>query len=48
MEKLLYLLNVNHLKSKYLMITNGCHTIALDCNNKDIKHIKSLPKYLDL
>ena len=36
------------LKSKYLMITNGCHTIALDCNNKDIKHIKSLPKYLDL
>ena len=36
------------LKSKYLMVTNGCHTIALDCHNKDIKQIKSLPKYSDL
>ena len=36
------------LKSKYLMVTNGTHTIAFDCNNKDIKQIKSLPKYLVL
>ena len=36
------------LKSKYLMLTNGNQTIALDCNNKDIKQIKTLPKYLDL
>ena len=36
------------LKSKYLMLTNGNQTIALDCNNKDIKQIKTLPKYLEL
>ena len=36
------------LKSKYLMLTNGNHTIALDCNNNDIKQIKTLPKYLEL
>ena len=39
---------VRQIKSKYLMITNGSNTIALDCNNKDIIQIKSLPKYLDL
>ena len=36
------------LNSKYLMVTNGTHTIALDCNNMDIRQIKSLPIYSEL
>ena len=36
------------LKSKFLMVTNGKHTIVLYCHNKDIKQIKTLPKYFDL
>ncbi len=36
------------LNSKYLMVTNGTHTIALDCSNMDIRQIKSLPIYSKL